>query len=199
MPAPRFILASSSPSRALMLREAGVRFDIIPSAVDEAAIKESMQAEAVSFRDIADVLAELKTLRVSGEHGGLVLGADQLLVFEDQLIDKVPSMADARALLLRLRGRKHRLISAAVMAEDGRVLWRKIDQARLVMRDFSEGFLDQYLAEEGKALLAGVGCYRIEGRGAQLFSSIEGSLFTVRGLPLFDVLEYLRIRHVLEH
>ena len=194
---PRFILASASPSRALMLKDAGVSFDVHPAAVDEESVKHSMQAENASLRDIADALAELKALRVSSEREGLVLGADQVLLFEGELIDKVPQMSDARSLLKRLSGKQHQLISAAVIAEAGQVVWRKIDQARLFMRSFSDEFLDQYLAAEGEAILAGVGCYRIEGRGAQLFSRIDGSLFTVRGLPLLDVLDYLRVRHVL--
>lgn len=193
----RLVLASASASRALMLRDAGVPFDIHPASVDEDAVKQSMQAEGVSIRDIADALAEMKALRVSTEREGLVLGADQVLVFEDELIDKAPRLEDARNLLKRLSGKTHKLISAAVIAEAGQIIWRKIDQARLVMRPLSDEFIDHYLAEEGEAVLAGVGCYRVEGRGAQLFSKIEGSLFTVRGLPLLDVLDYLRKRHVL--
>jgi len=181
-----------------MLRDAGLCFAIAPAAIDETAVKQAMLADGAPIRDIADALAELKALRVSNERPGLVLGADQILVFEDQIIDKAANMADARAVLMRLRGKPHRLISAAVIAEGGRIVWRKLDQARLAMRHFSDAFLEHYLADEGPALLAGVGCYRVEGRGAQLFVKIEGSLFTVRGLPLLDVLDYLRTRHVLE-
>ena len=106
-------------------------------------------------------------------------------------------MGEQRAQLLRLRGRPHRLLSAAVVAQAGRPVWRHVDTAKLWVRDFSETWLDDYLAAEGEELLWGVGGYRIEGRGAQLFARISGDQFTIRGLPLLPLLDYLRTRGAL--
>jgi septum formation protein len=192
------ILASASDVRARLLRAAGIEFEIVPARVDEDALRESMLAEKAELCAIADALAELKALRVSGAHAGeLVLGADQVLVLNDELISKCESLEEARALLGRLRGRQHQLISALVLAKDGAPIWRHAEQAKLTMRDFSDEFLENYLASEGESLLAGVGCYKLEGRGIQLFQKIEGDYFTILGLPLLRLLSALREQAVI--
>jgi len=192
------ILASASDVRARLLRAAGIEFEIVPARGDEDALRESMLAEKAELRAIADALAELKALRVSGAHAGeLVLGADQVLVLNDELISKCESLEEARALLGRLRGRQHQLISALVLAKDGAPIWRHAEQAKLTMRDFSDEFLESYLASEGESLLAGVGCYKLEGRGIQLFQKIEGDYFTILGLPLLPLLSALREQAVI--
>jgi septum formation protein len=168
-----FILASGSAVRAQLLKAAGVAFHVVPARVDEDAIKEALLAQKVPMRGIADALAELKAVRVSKSHPGvLVLGADQVLVFENELVSKASNISDARNLLSRLRGRKHALIGAAVLAKDGVPVWRHVDSATLTMRSFSEAFLEAYLARDGEAALDSVGCYHLEGRGAQLFADI---------------------------
>lgn len=189
------VLASRSPARAAMLRAAGIAIDLVPARIDEPAITASMYAEGARPRDIADMLAEMKARRVAQRlPGRLVLGADQVLVMEDDMFVKPRSLTEARAQLDRLRGRTHELLSAAVVFEAGAPVWRQIGRARLTMRSFSDAFLDDYLAAEGDALLQTVGCYRLEGRGAQLFIRVEGDYFSILGLPLLEVLSFLRTR-----
>ena len=189
----RLILASASEVRARVLKGAGVAFDIHPAHVDEEAVKDSLLAAKAPLRDVADALAELKALRVSENRpDALVLGADQVLAFEGELVNKCASLDEARTLLRRLRGRSHQLISALVLAKAGGAIWRTAETATLKMRDFSDRFLDDYLVSEGEELLKGVGCYRLESRGAQLFERVEGDYFTVLGLPLQSLLAALR-------
>ena len=125
-----------------------------------------------------------------------MLGADQVLACEGRVFDKPRDPAEARAQLQALRGRSHELLSAAVVYERAAPVWRHVGRARLVMRDFSDAFLDAYLDAEGDSLLASVGGYRLEDGGAQLFARVEGDLFTVIGLPLLELLGFLRTRGV---
>ncbi len=193
------ILASASEARAKMLRDADVPdVQAIPAHVDEDAIKQAFRAEGVAARDLADALAEAKAKRVSTKYPGtLVLGADQVLAFEGGIFDKPRDLTDAREQLRRLRGSSHELLSAAVICVDGAPVWRHIGAARLSMRPFTDAFIDAYLAEEGTQVLETVGGYRIEERGAQLFSRISGDYFSILGLPLLEVLGFLRARGVL--
>jgi septum formation protein len=189
----RFILASSSTSRRMMLEAAGVAFTIIAPDVDETLMKDRLTADGADGPTVAHGLAEAKALGVSENHpGALVLGSDQILMCAGKIFNKALDQDEARATLRALRGREHELISAAVLARDGKPVWRRTDMARLTMREFSEGFLDWYLSAEMPDLLGSVGCYRIEGRGAQLFSTVKGDHFCIRGLPLIAVLEALR-------
>jgi len=193
------ILASGSAARAEMLSSAGVPFDIDVARVDEDSIKASMAQERFPPRDIADALAEAKAMKVSARNpGALVLGADQILVFDGKIYDKPKTHDDALAQLTDLRGQTHRLISAAVMMIDGVTSFRHIQITKLTMRKFSDAFLQSYLADEGAEILSCVGGYRLEGRGAQLFSHIDGDYFTVLGLPLLACLEHLRDQGIVE-
>ncbi|HWD49482.1 MAG TPA: Maf family protein [Rhizomicrobium sp.] len=192
------ILASASEVRARILRAAGVTFDIVPARVDEDALKQSMLAAKAQPPAIADALAELKALRLSASNPGeLVLGADQVLVLNGELISKCATLAEAGALLKRMRGKTHRLISALVLAKDGAPIWRHVDSAYLSVRAFSDGFLENYIASEGESLLSGVGCYKLEGRGIELFDKIDGDYFTILGLPLLPLLSALREQAVI--
>lgn len=186
------ILASKSAARRAVLDGAGVAYEATVAGVDEEAVKDSLLAEGHGPRDIADALAELKAIRVSRARSGFVIGADQTLDLDGKLYDKAESVDQARERLTLLRGRTHRLHSAVVVAKDGGPIWRELVTCTLTMRDFSDDFLEAYLESEGPAALGSVGCYRLEGPGAQLFSKIEGDYFAILGLPLMGLLDLLR-------
>lgn len=180
-----------------MLRDAGVAVENMPPRVDEDEIKASYRGEGAGVEDTAIALAELKAQSVSRKimgaaPGRFVLGADQMLECGGIWFDKPVDLQAARAQLGALRGRAHHLISAAVLVKDGVRLWHHVDRAELVMRDFSEAFLDEYLGGIGAEVLGSVGAYHLEGVGAQLFSRVRGDFFTVLGLPLLPVLAILR-------
>lgn len=195
----RLILASQSKARHAMLTAAGVAVEAIAPNVDEEALKDGLKSEGVTARNLADALAEAKAVRLSRRIGpGLILGADQVLALEDgTMLDKPADPADAIAQLKLLSGKKHKLFSAAVIAEQGTPVWRHIDIATLSVRVLSDNFIEQYVEAEWDNIRYCVGCYEIEGRGAQLFSAINGSQFTIMGLPLLHLLDYLRIRGIL--
>lgn len=193
------VLASGSATRAAMLREAGVAVTADPPAIDEEEVKAALKADGAAAGDVAETLAELKAMRVSRRHpGALVIGADQMLECGDVWFDKPPDADHARAQLMALRGKTHTLVSSAVGVRDGARLWHETDRARLAMRNFSEDFLDGYLAQCGPDILGSVGAYRLEGVGAQLFHKVEGDFFTILGLPLLPLLEWLRAQGILK-
>jgi septum formation protein len=195
----KLVLASQSSSRRAVLVAAGVPHEAVSPGVDEEAAKAGLRAEGIDARGLADALAEFKALKLSGRRpGDLVLGCDQILLCNDgSTPDKAGSREEARAQLIGLRGATHRLISAAAICEGGAPVWRHIDTAKLTMRAFSDAFLESYLDAEWPAIGGCVGGYRLEGLGVQLFSKIEGSHFTIFGLPLLPLLDYLRIRGIM--
>jgi len=186
------ILASKSAARRAVLDGAGVPYEAVVAGVDEDAVKVEMLARGSSPRDVAEALAELKAVRISRAQPGFVIGADQTLDLNGKLYDKVPDLYVAWQRLTLLRGKTHQLHSAVVVARDGVPIWRELVTATLTMRDFSDTFLKEYLSTEGEAALGSVGCYRLEGPGAQLFSEIDGDYFAILGLPLMGLLELLR-------
>ena len=193
---PTIILASGSAFRLAMLRGAGVAVEPLAPGLDEDALKDGLRAQGVSARDLADTLAEAKAMKVARRVPGvLVLGSDQVLVLADGTqLDKPQSPDEACEHLRRMSGQTHRLLSAAVFAEDARPVWRHIDTAKMTMRVLSDAFIEQYVTAHWDDIRHCVGCYQIEGAGAQLFARVEGSHFTIIGLPLFAVLDYLRVR-----
>ncbi len=193
------ILASKSSARLAMLTAAGVPVTAKAPYVDEVAIKQALIAAGAKPRDIADSLAEAKALKISRKFPtALVIGSDQILEMGNgDLLDKPESVAQARAHLGQLSGQTHRLISAAVIAQGGQAVWRHIGIAKMTMRVLSATFIDHYVTSHWDAIRGCVGCYQIEAEGAQLFADLEGSQFTVMGMPLLPLLDYLRVRQVL--
>lgn len=192
---PALVLASASQIRAALLRSAGVAVEIHPARIDEDAVKRAMLLEEAPPRDIADMLADLKSRRIADRfRDRLVLGVDQVLVCGDRLFDKPEDVVAARRQLAELRGKTHSLLSAAVIHESGRPVWRFIGRAEMTMRPFSDAFLDDYVDRHGHDLCATVGCYKLEEDGAALFSRVSGDYFSILGLPLLEVLAFLRTR-----
>lgn len=186
------VLASKSAARRAVLDGAGVPYEAVDSRYDEDTAKQSLLAEGATPKEVAEALAEAKALKISRARPGLIIGADQTLDLEGRLYDKAESAEAARARLRELRGKAHRLHSAVVVAKDGAPIWREVVTATLTMRPFTDAFLEEYLALEGETALGSVGCYRLEGPGAQLFSRIDGDYFAILGLPLLGLLSLLR-------
>jgi septum formation protein len=198
--APRLVLASASPARRAMLSAAGISFDAIVPQLDEIEARQEIIAATphITADQIAEALARAKAETVSNKHPeALVIGSDQILACDGQMMTKAASPAEARATLLQLRGRRHHLISAVALAQGGETDWSTLDRAELDMRPFSEAFLDDYLARVGDAVLGSVGAYQLEGRGIQLFDRVSGDYFTILGLPLLSLVVELRRRGVL--
>lgn len=192
------VLASSSETRRKLLENAGVRLEVIVPRVDETEIKQSMIHDAAGADELAEVLAEHKARYVSRQRPeDLVIGADQILDCEGTIYSKPVDRDAARRQLLALRGRDHDLVSCVCVVRQGERLWHSLDRAHLRMRNFSDSFIDQYLDAVGNTALDSPGGYRVEGLGAQLFDRISGSHFTILGLPLIPLLDYLRVQGAL--
>jgi septum formation protein len=192
----RLLLASQSAGRAQMLRDADLDFGIEPAHLDEAALISGLQAEGQPPRNIADALAESKAVKLSARRPGhLVIGADQTLALADgTMLTKPDSPAAAEAQLTRLSGQRHRLFSAVVVAENGTPLWRHVGEAQLWVRPLSPAFIAAYVTAEWDRIRWTVGCYEVEGAGVQLFSRTEGDRWTIIGLPMLALLNWLRGR-----
>lgn len=187
------VLASGSAARAKMLRDAGVTVQTQPVSLDEEAVRHSCHAEGMDVAAAAVTLAWMKAERASRKFpGDLVIGADQMLDLNGEWLEKPATRDGLRAQLLKLRGRRHELISAVVAVKDGERLWHTVERARLTVRPFSDAFLEWYLAAAGEGVLSAVGGYHLESIGSQLFSRVEGDYFTVLGLPLLPLLGFLR-------
>ncbi len=187
------ILASASRHRAKILDDAGLSFGQIVSDLDERAIEAPLAQADVLPEDRALILAEAKAVDVSEHHtGNLVIGCDQILSFKQDVLHKCRNMEEARRRLLQLSGKTHHLHSAVVLVENGQTIWRHVTNCAMTMRKLSPGFIGRHLSDVGEAALGSVGTYQIEGRGIQLFDSMEGDMFSIIGLPLLPLLDQLR-------
>ena len=188
------ILASASPIRKKLLAAAGVKVRVEPALVDEEAIKRIFQVDRQAAADCALALAEAKAQQVAENHRhALVVGADQILVCDEIWLNKPTDLADARAQLQTLRGKTHMLVTAICVVREAARIWHTVSSAKLTMRDFSDAFLDAYLGSEQAAALGSVGGYRLEERGIQFFAEIQGDYFAILGLPLLELLSFLRV------
>lgn len=193
----KLVLASASEARQRLLANAGLDFSVVPSSIDEQAIREALQQDhdAIAGEDLAEVLARAKAQEVSErEPGAIVIGGDQVLSLGDRLFAKPRSDDEIRAQLLDLRGQTHALHSAVAIAEGGEVSWVGVDTAYVTFRTFSATFLGRYMAMAGSSIRDSVGCYHLEGPGVQLMEKVSGDAFTILGMPLFALLEELRKR-----
>lgn len=188
------ILASQSAGRRAILTAAGIPHQACAARCDEDLEKARLRAAGVDAATLAQGLADAKALSVSAEHPeAWVLGCDQTLALETgEMFDKAPDLPALADQLAQLSGRTHSLFAAMSVARGGAVIWRQREEARMTMRPLSPTFIADYLAAEGEGLLSGVGGYRIEGRGIQLFARVDGSHFTIIGLPLLPLLAFLR-------
>ena len=193
--AKQIILASGSEIRRQLLENAGVPVDVRPVKVDESAIRAAMIADEARPRDIADQLAETKAKRASRKApDAIVIGCDQVLAVDRQILGKPESRAAARAQLDLLNGHTHQLLSAAVIYETGQPVWRHVGGVTLHMRQASAGYLDAYVDRNWASIRHSVGAYKLEEEGVRLFHRIDGDYFNVLGLPLLDLLAYLTLR-----
>ena len=198
MKRPSVVLASGSATRKGLLERSGVDVDVRVPGIDEAMVTESLVRDQVEPEDIAVCLAEMKALRVgTREPEHVVVGCDQVLWSGGRVFHKAGNIDEARSVLLELRGRSHSLVSAAVAVIGGARTWHATSRAELVMRDFSDSFLESYLARNWPRIQGSVGCYRLEEEGVQLMARVRGDLFAIMGMPLVELLEYLRVRGVL--
>lgn len=198
MPAP-LILASGSETRRDMLQNAGLEIEVMKPRVDEGMMRDAMLADEANPRDIADALAEMKARKISEKHPErLVLGCDQVLDFRGTLYSKATSKEEAVQHLTELRGARHSLLSAAVLYEDGKPIWRHIGQARLTTRVYSDSFIRGYVDRNWDEIRHCVGCYQLEAEGVRLFAHVEDNHFTILGLPLIELVNYLTLKGVLQ-
>lgn len=193
------ILASGSVIRKKLLSNANLNVLAVPENIDEDLIKKSLLIEDAKPRDIADFLAEQKAKKVSNRYASsLVLGCDQVLEFENQILDKPSSKNDALEQLTSMRGKSHKLLSAAVLYHEGAPIWRHIGQVRLHMAQITDSYISDYIERNWTDIKHSVGAYQLEKEGIRLFERIEGDYFNVLGLPLVELLSYLSLRGTIE-
>ncbi|NCT06000.1 MAG: septum formation protein Maf [Alphaproteobacteria bacterium] len=189
----KLILASKSKARQEMLRNAGFDFEIKSADIDERQLEVNMKKNGANFEDIALGLAKEKALYVSGkEKDSFVVGSDQILIFNSEIISKANNTQQAYERLKSFRANSHTLISSVAVARNGSIEWHETGQAKLTMRDFSDDFLNYYIADARDILTSCVGCYALEQKGIQLFEKIDGDYFTILGMPLLPLIGYLQ-------
>ncbi|WP_170481036.1 Maf family protein [Ruegeria arenilitoris] len=193
------VLASGSTIRAQLLRNAGIDFSVNVARIDEDSVKQALLAEDASPRDIADALAEMKARKVSDKSpGAMVIGCDQVLDFDGKVISKPDSPEDALQQLKSMRGRRHALLSAAVVYQNSEPVWRHIGQVRLRMRASSDAYLRDYVTRNWESIRYSVGAYKLEEEGVRLFADIDGDYFNVLGIPLLEIINFLAVKGVID-
>jgi septum formation protein len=185
------ILASQSSARKAMLKSAGVSFRAVPPTINESSLKKSLAR--LDPKSLSGYLAEAKAESLAGTFPDvIIIGSDQTLEFEGEMISKPKSSIEAARQLKAMRGKTHFLHSAVVCFHHGKLVWRAVKSARLTMRSFTDEFLDNYLDKVGHDISSSVGGYKIEGLGLQLFERVSGDHFVILGMPLLSLLAFLR-------
>ena len=193
------ILASSSQVRQELLSKANISFVSIKPNIDEAEVKSSLLMENYSARDIADALAELKASKISLKHpNSLVLGCDQVLEFQGALLEKPASKSLAVEQLLKLSGKQHIAFSAAVIFENSQPIWRFVGKTDLFCKNNSEKYIRDYVDRNWDNIKHSVGGYKIEEEGCRLFTKISGDYFSILGMPLLEIVNFLGIKGMID-
>jgi len=191
------ILASASKSRSQLLLNAGVKFSVRAPNVDERKIKTKLSGKPVEA--IARKLAELKACKISESYPkAFVIGADQMLDCGGNVFDKPKNYKNAVSHLKAMRGKTHRLTAAVCVVQNEKILWKFTDSVQLTMRKLTDEFIQKHVDEAGAEIFDTVGAYKLESIGAQLFTKIKGDYFTVLGLPLLPLLEFLRKKSIIK-
>ena len=190
------LLASKSPTRAKLLKNAGISFHAVDHGVDEEEVKMAMSSQKP--KEVAIKLSELKALKVSASNPNVfVIGSDQVLDFEGKLFSKAPDKKTAEEQLKTLSGQEHTLITSTVVAKNNSVVWRHLNESKMKMRDLSEEIITKYISETGEETLNIVGVYAIEKEGIKLFKSISGDVFSIQGLSMLPLVQFLSDNKIL--
>jgi len=188
----KIILASKSEVRKKILNQNGIRCEVVPANIDEELIKDSLLKEKASPEIISKNLAELKANKVSEKrHNHLVLGADSVIDLKGELISKPKNRNEAFAILKKLNGQKHQLISSVCISKNGAMIWNSTDASTLTMKQLNSDEIKSYLMKIKNEELYAYGVYQIEADGRSLFSKIEGDENTIMGLPVKEIKGYL--------
>ena len=195
----QLILASKSPFRANIMLNAGLQFIIHPASIDERAVEAPLLQSEADAADISLILAQAKAMAVSEEfEDAIVIGSDQTLTFENQLLHKPQNMQEGRQRLLLLSGKTHQLNNGLALAKNGEILWHHGDSATIKFRHLDPAFIGRHLAKVGDAALSSVGAYQIEGEGVQLFEYMKGDFFSIMGMPIIALLDQLRKMDIID-
>ena len=188
----KIVLASKSKVRKEILDQNNILSSVIPSNVDEDSIKESLTNQKASPETISIKLAELKANKVSLNNKGLVLGADSVIDLDGKIISKPKNRNEAIEILQKLNGKKHYLISSVCISKNGSMIWNHTDSSELRMKNFTEEKLKEYLDKISTETLLAYGVYQIEANGLELFEYIKGDMESIMGLPVKDIINYIK-------
>lgn len=194
LPHKSLILASQSQARQALLNQAAISYMALPASIDEELIRQSAQAGGASPDEIAVLLAELKGQKIASSHPeAMVIASDQLLVCDGQIYGKPDSLAAAKSQLMALSGKRHTLLTAVILFDNGKRIWHHIARPEVTFHTLTEAEIDQYLAHIQDDALASPGSYFLEGAGIHLFADLFGDYYAILGLPLLALLPQLKL------